>query len=60
MKPRKPDFRGKKTETKKARPQAKKVAKKPAKRDKGFYQNVAVGENVFIPKKKPAEPKAED
>jgi superfamily II DNA/RNA helicase len=60
LKPRKPDFRGNKAAPKKARPQAKKVAKKPAQRDKGFYQNVAVGDNVFIPKKKPAEPSAED
>ena len=59
LKPRKPDFRGKAKSNKKAKPQAKKVAKKPAQRDKGFYQNVAVGDSVFIPKKKVA-PKADD
>lgn len=36
----------------KAKP--KKVAKKPVKRDKSFYNNVDVGDNVFIPKKKKA------
>ncbi|GAA5645833.1 ATP-dependent RNA helicase RhlE [Vibrio proteolyticus NBRC 13287] len=61
VKPRKPDFRkGKTANTKKAKPQAKKVAKKPAKRDKGFYQNVAVGDAVFIPKKKVAPSSDED
>ncbi|EEX32936.1 ATP-dependent RNA helicase [Vibrio coralliilyticus ATCC BAA-450] len=59
IKPRKPDYRGKKKVVKKAKPQAKKTAKKPAQRDKGFYQNVAVGDSVFIPKKKVA-PKADD
>lgn len=59
LKARKPDFRGKAKPNKKAKPQAKKVAKKPAQRDKGFYQNVAVGDSVFIPKKKVA-PKADD
>ncbi len=29
----------------------KKVAKKTVKRDKSFYQNVAVGDDVFVPKK---------
>ncbi|QXO16547.1 DEAD/DEAH box helicase [Vibrio ostreae] len=43
----------------KAKPQAKKVAKKPVKRDKGFYDHVAVGDSVFIPKKKVA-PKVDD
>lgn len=42
-----------------AKPQAKKVAKKPVKRDKGFYDHVAVGDTVFIPKKKVA-PKVDD
>ncbi|SJL84410.1 DEAD/DEAH box helicase [Vibrio palustris] len=36
----------------KAKP--KKVTKKPVKRDKSFYNNVDVGDNVFIPKKKKA------
>ncbi|XHY22608.1 ATP-dependent RNA helicase CshA [Vibrio sp. NH-UV-68] len=59
IKPRKPDFRAKDKTTKKAKPQAKKSIKKPVKRDKSFHQNVAVGDNVFIPKKKVA-PKIED
>jgi len=61
IKPRKPDMRNKNNDyrNKKAKTQAKKVAKKPAKRDKGFYQNVAVGDSVFIPKKKVA-PKVDD
>ncbi len=59
IKPRKPDFRVKDKTTKKAKPQAKKSIKKPVKRDKSFHQNVAVGDNVFIPKKKVA-PKIED
>lgn len=42
-----------------AKPQAKKVAKKPVKRDKGFYDHVAVGDTVFVPKKKVA-PKVDD
>ncbi len=59
IKPRKPDYRGKKKVVKNTKPQVKKTAKKPAQRDKGFYQNVAVGDSVFIPKKKVA-PKADD
>lgn len=59
IKPRKPDFRAKDKTTKKAKPQAKKSIKKPVKRDMSFHQNVAVGDNVFIPKKKVA-PKIED
>lgn len=59
LKPRKPDFRAKSKSDTKAKSQAKKVTKKPAKRDKGFYQNVAVGDSVFIPKKKVA-PKTDD
>ncbi|WP_246225513.1 DEAD/DEAH box helicase [Vibrio agarilyticus] len=54
IKPKKPDFRKKAAPTKVKAAPIKKSAKKPAKRDKGFYQNVAVGDNVFIPKKKPA------
>ncbi|WP_158136597.1 DEAD/DEAH box helicase [Vibrio navarrensis] len=52
LKPRKPDYRKKAVVQKKAKPQAKSTAKKPAKRDKSFYQNVAVGDSIFIPKKK--------
>lgn len=59
LRPRKPDFRNKGKGTKKAKPQAKKGPKKPVKRDKSFHQNVAVGDSVFIPKKKVA-PKADD
>ncbi|MGD8110924.1 DEAD/DEAH box helicase [Vibrio sp. NTOU-M3] len=60
IKPRKPDMRKAKGSVKKAKPQAKKVAKKPVKRDKGFYQNVAVGDSVFIPKKKTPPKESED
>ncbi len=59
LKPRKPDFRGKAKSQKPAKSQAKKVAKKPVKRDKSFHQNVAVGDSVFIPKKRVA-PKVDD
>lgn len=48
-----------KPQSSKVKPQAKKVAKKPVKRDKGFYDHVAVGDSVFIPKKKVA-PKVDD
>ncbi|WDY54975.1 DEAD/DEAH box helicase [Vibrio fluvialis] len=48
-----------KPQSSKVKPQAKKVAKKPVKRDKGFYDHVAVGDTVFIPKKKVA-PKVDD
>ncbi|MCG3760126.1 DEAD/DEAH box helicase [Vibrio cincinnatiensis] len=43
----------------KAKPQQKKIAKKPVKRDKSYYQNVAVGDSIFIPKKK-TPPKVDD
>lgn len=60
LKPRKPDFRNKGKATNKAKPQVKKSAKKPVKRDKSFHQNVAVGDSVFIPKKKtPPKPDSE-
>ncbi|MGL6312342.1 DEAD/DEAH box helicase [Vibrio sp. WXL103] len=60
IKPRKPDFRKKKADPRKTKGTNKRVAKKqPAKRDKGFYQNVAVGDAVFVPKKKVA-PKVDD
>lgn len=42
-----------------AKPKAQKSAPKQVKRDKSFYQNVAVGDSVFIPKKKVA-PKVDD
>ncbi|WP_375152949.1 MULTISPECIES: DEAD/DEAH box helicase [Vibrio] len=45
--------------TGKVKKQAKKLPQKPVKRDKSFYQNVAVGDSVFIPKKKTA-PKPDD
>ncbi len=56
IKPRKPDFKNKAEMQKKNKAAQKKVAKKPAKRDKSFYKNVSVGDEVFIPKKKPATP----
>jgi pyruvate kinase len=37
-------------------PEAKKTTKKPAKRDKTFYKTVAVGDQVFMPKKKASKP----
>ncbi|MCG3765171.1 DEAD/DEAH box helicase [Vibrio cincinnatiensis] len=43
----------------KAKPQQKKTAKKLVKRDKSYYQNVAVGDSIFIPKKK-TPPKVDD
>ncbi len=45
--------------TGKVKKQVKKLSQKPVKRDKSFYQNVAVGDSVFIPKKKTA-PKPDD
>ncbi|WP_295891884.1 DEAD/DEAH box helicase [uncultured Vibrio sp.] len=59
LKPAKKDYRGGKKDVKKGRPQAKKTPKKPIKRDKSFHNNVAVGDTVFIPKKKVA-PKVDD
>nr|QIH44525.1 DEAD/DEAH box helicase [Vibrio ziniensis] len=58
LKPRQP-VRKDQGQAKSVKSQAKKVAKKPVKRDKSFYQNVAVGDNVFIPKKKVA-PKVDE
>jgi superfamily II DNA/RNA helicase len=53
IKPRKPKFAGKPNKGKAAqKAQPKKVARKPVKRDKSFYQHVAVGDNVFVPKKR--------
>ncbi|WP_372385718.1 DEAD/DEAH box helicase [Vibrio sp. BS-M-Sm-2] len=59
IKPRKPTFAKGGPAKKKAHTQAKKTPKKPVKRDKSFHQNVAVGDTVFIPKKKVA-PKVDD
>ncbi|MCG9694356.1 DEAD/DEAH box helicase [Vibrio sp. Isolate22] len=59
IKPRKPAFKKSGPAKKAGKPQAKKTAKKPVKRDKSFHQNVAVGDSVFIPKKKVA-PKVDD
>ncbi|WP_394141785.1 DEAD/DEAH box helicase [Vibrio chagasii] len=59
IKPRKPAFKKGSPAKKAGKPQAKKTAKKPVKRDKSFHQNVAVGDSVFIPKKKVA-PKVDD
>jgi len=59
LKPRQPQNTNVQARGAKAKPQAKKVAKKPVKRDKGFYDHVAVGDSVFIPKKKVA-PKVDD
>ncbi|MCG9629687.1 DEAD/DEAH box helicase [Vibrio sp. Isolate30] len=59
IKPRKPALKKGGPAKKAGKPQAKKTAKKPVKRDKSFHQNVAVGDSVFIPKKKVA-PKVDD
>lgn len=60
IKPRKPDFRGKKVDNTKAKASKKPAQKKkPVKRDKSFYKHVAVGDAVFVPKKKVA-PKVDD
>ena len=53
LRPRKPAF-AKNTAAKPVQKKKKQTGtKKPVKRDKAFYQNVAVGDSVFIPKKKP-------
>jgi superfamily II DNA/RNA helicase len=59
IKPRKPAFAKGGPAKKKTSTQVKKTPKKPVKRDKSFHQNVAVGDTVFIPKKKVA-PKVDD
>lgn len=59
IKPRKPAFKKGGPAKKASKPQVKKAPKKPVKRDKSFHQNVAVGDSVFIPKKKVA-PKVDD
>ncbi|WP_261835905.1 DEAD/DEAH box helicase [Vibrio ishigakensis] len=54
LRPKKPAFAKSRVKPGAKKPNArKKVAKKPAKRDKTFHTNVAVGDSVFIPKKKP-------
>jgi len=52
IKPPKPAVKKGDSSKKKQHPNAKKVAKKPVKRDKTFYKTVAVGDDVFVPKKK--------
>jgi len=59
IKPRNPAFAKGGPAKKKTSTQVKKTPKKPVKRDKSFHQNVAVGDTVFIPKKKVA-PKVDD
>lgn len=59
IKPRKPAFAKGGPAKKKTSTQVKKTPKKPVKRDKSFHQNVAVGDTVFIPKKK-VTPKVDD
>ena len=57
IKPRKPSVaKGKAQFKKKPKSQGQKQDKKPAKRDKSFYQNVAVGDDVFVPRKKQTPP----
>ncbi|MDV7103285.1 DEAD/DEAH box helicase [Vibrio sp. TH_r3] len=52
IKPRKPNVAKTGAAVKKKGPTQKKQVKKPVKRDKTYYKNVAVGDEVFIPKKK--------
>ncbi len=52
IKPRKPAFKKAATAKKKRKSVQKKPAGKPLKRDKTYYDNVSVGDDVFIPKKK--------
>ncbi|KJY78784.1 MULTISPECIES: DEAD/DEAH box helicase [Vibrio] len=56
LKPRKPDYRKGQANKGKRKPQAKKTAKKPVKRDKSFHTNVDVGDQVFMVKKKKPAP----
>lgn len=60
IKPRKPAAAKKGQALKKGKGKAQKVAKKPVKRDKGFYKNVSVGDDVFIPKKKSGAKKEDE
>jgi superfamily II DNA/RNA helicase len=50
--PRKPRKSGGYKKKVASRPKAKAASKKPVKRDKSYYQNVPVGEAVFVPRKK--------
>ncbi|MBF9003488.1 DEAD/DEAH box helicase [Vibrio nitrifigilis] len=59
LKPRKPVNKGNQGNKGPAKPKVKQSAKKPAKRDESYYKNVAVGDSVFIPRKKTA-PKVDD
>ncbi|MDG3086128.1 DEAD/DEAH box helicase [Vibrio hannami] len=60
LKPKNPGFKKGKPDSKRRQSNVKRTPKKPVKRDKGFYQNVAVGDSVFIPKKKkPAKPESD-
>lgn len=59
IKPKKPAITKKGPKANAAANHKKAVTKKPVKRDKTFYQNVAVGDSVFIPKKK-TKPAADD
>lgn len=60
LKPRVPAFKKNAVaKTKSTKPKAHTANKKPVKRDKTFYQNVAVGDAVFVPKKRVA-PKVDD
>ncbi len=52
LKPKKPAFKGKGGKPVKKAATQKKEAKKSVKRDKTFHTNLAVGDAVFIPKKK--------
>ncbi|OBT09478.1 RNA helicase [Vibrio sp. UCD-FRSSP16_10] len=52
IKPKKPVYRGKGAQTAKKSAAPKKAVKKQVRRDKTFHTNVAVGDAVFIPKKK--------
>ena len=52
LKPAKQDYRGKTKSKKKPSKNTKLKTKKTVMRDKSFHQNISVGDNVFIPKKK--------
>ncbi|WP_317919202.1 DEAD/DEAH box helicase [Vibrio sp. MACH09] len=60
IKPRQPNVKKRVTDQKKKKAAQKKTAKKPAKRDNSFYKNVSVGDEVFVPKKKPAAKPSEE
>ncbi|OEE71483.1 DEAD/DEAH box helicase [Vibrio genomosp. F6] len=56
LRPRKPAFKKGGPAKGKAKAKSAQTPKKPTQRDKSFHKNVAVGDSVFIPKKKPAKP----